>query len=62
MNYLIKRLLGFGVAGEGDDLGAVTLFDDLVVERALLAADRLAAKIFPVLQAKRLSQYTRKFF
>ena len=52
-----KRLLGLGVAGEGNDLGAITLFDDLVVERALLAADRLAAKIFPVLQAKCLRRH-----
>ena len=44
-----ERLLGLGVVDEGDDLGAVALGHDLVVEGALLAADRLAAQVLPFL-------------
>ena len=40
-----QRLLGFGVAGEGNDLDAIPFLDDLVVEGALLAADLLAAQV-----------------
>ena len=52
-----KRLLGLGVADEGDDLGAVFLRYLLVIEGALLAANRLALEVHPIADDALLGQH-----
>ena len=51
---IAKRLLGFGITGESNDLGSVTVGNDLVVKCALFSANRLAAEVFPGTQAESL--------
>ncbi len=36
--------------GKCDNFGAIVFFNDLVIEGTLLAADRLAAQLFPIVQ------------
>ena len=48
-----QRLFGFGVAGEGNDLGAVPLFNDFVIERALFAADGFVRQLVPAGKSER---------